>query len=155
MTAPNRATLWAQVFVDELARAGLRAVCLAPGSRSTPLTLAFAGHPDIEVFSHLDERSASFFALGHAQVTRRPAAVVCTSGTAAANFYPAIIEAAQAHVPLLVLTADRSHERSTITITEQDGNAILTITATDVTAFRATLNGLTGALGIYEKTHGN
>ncbi|WP_306058052.1 2-succinyl-5-enolpyruvyl-6-hydroxy-3-cyclohexene-1-carboxylic-acid synthase [Natronococcus wangiae] len=110
MSAPNRATLWGRTLVDELAKGGLEAVCIAPGSRSTPLTAAFVEHPDIEVFSHLDERSAAFFALGRARRTGEPTALVCTSGTAAANFHPAVIEAAQARVPLLVLTADRPAE---------------------------------------------
>jgi len=110
MNAPNRNILWATIFVDELARAGLRAVCIAPGSRSTPLTLAFADHPDIKVYSLLDERGASFFALGMALAGNTPVALVCTSGTATANFHPAIIEAYYAQVPLLVLTGDRPHE---------------------------------------------
>jgi len=110
MNAPNRATLWASIFVDELARAGLRAACIAPGSRSTPLTLAFANHPDIKVYSLLDERGAAFFALGMALAGDTPVALLCTSGTATANFYPAIIEANTAHIPLLVLTTDRPHE---------------------------------------------
>ncbi|KDE58709.1 2-succinyl-5-enolpyruvyl-6-hydroxy-3-cyclohexene-1-carboxylate synthase [Halostagnicola sp. A56] len=107
---PNESTLWARILVDELAAGGLEAVCIAPGSRSTPLTVAFARHPDIEVFSHLDERSAAFFALGRSRRTGEPTALVCTSGTAAANFHPAVIEANQARVPLLVLTADRPPE---------------------------------------------
>ncbi|GAB4579212.1 MAG: 2-succinyl-5-enolpyruvyl-6-hydroxy-3-cyclohexene-1-carboxylic-acid synthase [Anaerolineales bacterium] len=106
----NPSTLWATLFVDELARAGLRTAVIAPGSRSTPLTLAFAAHPDIHVVSLLDERSAAFYALGIGLASGQPAALVCTSGTAAANFYPAIIEANYAHVPLLVLTADRPPE---------------------------------------------
>jgi len=108
--APNRNTLWARALVSELEAAGVDAVCLAPGSRSTPLTVAFAARPDIEVFSHLDERSAAFFALGWAKRTGKPTPLVCTSGTAAANFHPAVIEAAQARVPMLVLTADRPPE---------------------------------------------
>lgn len=108
--APNRTTYYAQIFVDALVQAGLKHVCIAPGSRSTPLTLAFAQHKGIRVYSHLDERSAAFFALGIGLTRREVAAVVCTSGTAAANFYPAIVEAHMARVPLLVLTADRSPE---------------------------------------------
>ncbi len=110
MTAPNRNTLWGNVLVDELVASGLEAVCIAPGSRSTPLTVAFATHPDVEVYSHIDERSAAYFALGRARRTGEPTALVCTSGTAAANFHPAVVEASQARVPLLVLTADRPHD---------------------------------------------
>jgi len=110
MSAPNRNTLWARIFVDELVRAGLEAVCIAPGSRSTPLTLAFAEHPGVTVYSLLDERGAAFFALGMALAGQKPVAVLCTSGTATANFYPAVIEANYAQVPLLVLTTDRPHE---------------------------------------------
>ncbi len=106
----NRNTVWSRIFVDELARCGLTAVCIAPGSRSTPLTLAFAENPHIKVYSHLDERSAAFFALGLALAEDKPVAVVCTSGTATANFFPAIIEAKESNVPLLILTTDRPHE---------------------------------------------
>ncbi|WP_132058412.1 2-succinyl-5-enolpyruvyl-6-hydroxy-3-cyclohexene-1-carboxylic-acid synthase [Halorussus amylolyticus] len=109
MTAPNRNTLWARTLVAELEATGIDAVCIAPGSRSTPLTVAFA-ESDVRVFSHLDERSAAFFALGRAKRTGKPTPLVCTSGTAAANFHPAVIEASQARVPMLVLTADRPHE---------------------------------------------
>ncbi|WP_435363631.1 2-succinyl-5-enolpyruvyl-6-hydroxy-3-cyclohexene-1-carboxylic-acid synthase [Haloarchaeobius sp. DYHT-AS-18] len=107
---PNRNTLWAETLVDELVAGGLSGVCIAPGSRSTPLTVAFAAHDDVQVFSHLDERSAAFFALGRGRRTGEPTALVCTSGTAAANFHPAVIEASQGRVPLLVLTADRPPE---------------------------------------------
>ena len=106
----NTNTRWMSIFVDELARNGLEAVCLAPGSRSTPLTLAFANQPAIQVYRHLDERSAGFFALGLAKATQNPVALLCTSGTAAANFHPAVIEAYYSHVPLIVLTADRPAE---------------------------------------------
>jgi 2-succinyl-5-enolpyruvyl-6-hydroxy-3-cyclohexene-1-carboxylate synthase len=106
----NRNTLYAQVFVDELARSGLKAVCAAPGSRHAPLMLAFARHPEIKVYSHLDERSAAFFALGLALATDEPVAMICTSGSAAANFFPAVVEAHQSRVPLLVITADRPPE---------------------------------------------
>ena len=108
--AANRTMLWAEIFVEELARSGLTAVCIAPGSRSTPLMLAFAAQKRITVYPHIDERSAAFFALGLALATQAPVAVLCTSGTAAAEFYPAIVEANYAEVPLLILTADRSHE---------------------------------------------
>ncbi len=106
----NPNTFYAETFVDALARSGLQAVCIAPGSRSTPLTLAFAKHDGIKKYTHLDERSAAFFALGMAMASDKPVAMVCTSGTAAANFFPAIIEANMSRVPLLVLTADRPHE---------------------------------------------
>jgi 2-succinyl-5-enolpyruvyl-6-hydroxy-3-cyclohexene-1-carboxylate synthase len=107
---PNRNLLWAKIVVDELARAGLRAVCIAPGSRSTPLTLAFAEHPEIKVYPHLDERSAAFFALGIALKTDKPVALVCTSGSATVNFFPAIVEAHESQVPLIILTGDRPPE---------------------------------------------
>jgi 2-succinyl-5-enolpyruvyl-6-hydroxy-3-cyclohexene-1-carboxylate synthase len=106
----NPNTFWAATFVNTLAQAGLTAVSISPGSRSTPLTLAFHAHPDIAVYRHLDERSAGFFALGMALAMDKPVALVCTSGTAVANFLPAIIEAKMSQVPLLVLTADRPHE---------------------------------------------
>ena len=97
-------------FVEELSRSGIRHVCIAPGSRSTPLALTIAGHPRIRTWMHLDERSASFFALGMARALGEPVALLCTSGTAAANFLPAVIESRSACVPLLVLTADRPPE---------------------------------------------
>jgi 2-succinyl-5-enolpyruvyl-6-hydroxy-3-cyclohexene-1-carboxylate synthase len=108
--AANGSTLWGRAVVDELYRAGVESVCLAPGSRSTPLTVAFADHPGIRVFSHLDERSAAFFALGRAKRTGQPTPVVTTSGTATANLHPAVMEANQARVPIVVLTADRPRE---------------------------------------------
>jgi len=110
MSAPNRATLFASALVDELAKAGVDAVCIAPGSRSTPLTVAFDDHDEIRVFSHLDERSAAFFALGRGKRTGKPTPVVTTSGTATANLHPAVMEASQFRVPLLLLTADRPAE---------------------------------------------
>ena len=109
MTAPNRNTLWARTLVEELVAAGIEAACVAPGSRSTPLVVAFAEHPDVRIYSILDERSAAYFALGRGRVGE-PTAVVTTSGTATANLHPAIMEADRARVPLLVLTADRPPE---------------------------------------------
>ncbi|MEO0769917.1 MAG: 2-succinyl-5-enolpyruvyl-6-hydroxy-3-cyclohexene-1-carboxylic-acid synthase, partial [Cyanobacteria bacterium J06649_4] len=106
----NTNSLWASVAVETLARLGLQTAILCPGSRSTPLTFAFATHSKIEALPILDERSAAFFALGCAKRQHRPVAIVCTSGTAGANFYPAIIEAYESGVPLLVFTADRPPE---------------------------------------------
>ena len=110
MTEPNVNTLWGNVIADEIAKAGVEAAVLAPGSRSTPLTVAVAEHDDIETYSLLDERSAAFFAFSRAQRTATPTALVCTSGTAPANFHPAVIEADRSRVPLLLLTADRPPE---------------------------------------------
>jgi len=110
MTAPNRNALWGETLVEELAAAGLEAACVSPGSRSTPLAVALADHPGVTVYSHLDERSSAFFALGRGRRTGAPTAVVCTSGTAAANFHPAILEASEGRVPLVALTADRPAE---------------------------------------------
>src|SRR5919107_483785 len=97
-------------FVDELVRSGVRHFCVCPGSRSTPLALTIARHPAAKLWMHLDERSAAFFGLGLAKTLREPVALVCTSGTAAANFMPAVVEAFYARIPLVVLTADRPHE---------------------------------------------
>lgn len=108
MTPP--AVLAGRVLVDELVRCGVGEACLAPGSRSAPLALALHADPRVRLHVRFDERTAGFLALGLAKATGRPAAVVCTSGTAAANLHPAVLEADQAHVPLLVLTADRPPE---------------------------------------------
>lgn len=106
----NVNSLWASVLVETLSRRGVTRAVICPGSRSTPLTLALAVHADIEAIPVLDERSAAFFALGLAKQHQRPVALVCTSGTAGANFFPAVIEAHESGVPLIVLTADRPPE---------------------------------------------
>jgi 2-succinyl-5-enolpyruvyl-6-hydroxy-3-cyclohexene-1-carboxylate synthase len=107
---PNRNYAFAGALADELARCGVRHVCICPGSRSTPLALALGEHSAIEAHTHLDERAAGFFALGLAKASRSPVALVCTSGTASANFLPAVVEASYTGIPLLVLTADRPPE---------------------------------------------
>src|SRR4051812_29237513 len=99
-----------RAFVDELVRCGVTDACTSPGSRSTPLVLALARDGRLRCTSHIDERSGAFFALGLAKATRRPVVIACTSGTAAAEYAPAIIEAHEAGVPLIILTADRPPE---------------------------------------------
>ncbi|MQA73678.1 MAG: 2-succinyl-5-enolpyruvyl-6-hydroxy-3-cyclohexene-1-carboxylic-acid synthase [Solirubrobacterales bacterium] len=106
----NRNTALASALVEELARAGVRDAVVSPGSRPTPLAIALWREPGLETRVIVDERSAGFFALGAAQATRRPVAVLCTSGTAAANLHPAVCEADESAVPLIVLTADRPPE---------------------------------------------
>ncbi len=110
MDPTNANTALASAFAEELARSGLRHAVLSPGSRSTPLALALWRQPEIDVTVIVDERSAAFFALGAAQASGAPVAMLCTSGTAAANFHPAICEADHSGVPLLALTADRPPE---------------------------------------------
>ncbi|MEO0796412.1 MAG: 2-succinyl-5-enolpyruvyl-6-hydroxy-3-cyclohexene-1-carboxylic-acid synthase [Verrucomicrobiota bacterium] len=106
----NRNTVWGGLIVESLVRCGLKRAIISPGSRSTPITLAFALDDRVECTPILDERSAAFFALGCAKLTGEPTALVCTSGTAAANYLPAVIEAHYSGTPLIVLTADRPPE---------------------------------------------
>ena len=106
----NPTYAYVYAFIDELQRAGVHHIVICPGSRSTPLAIVSASHPAIKTWLHIDERSAAFFALGLAKGSGETVALLCTSGTAAANFFPAIAEAHLTHIPLLVLTADRPHE---------------------------------------------
>ena len=100
-------TLWGRIVIDELLRCGLRTICVSPGSRSTPLVAAAAQNPGIEAIPIVDERSAAFFASGIARRRDEPVALLCTSGTAGAHYFPALCEARASRLPLLVLTADR------------------------------------------------
>jgi 2-succinyl-5-enolpyruvyl-6-hydroxy-3-cyclohexene-1-carboxylate synthase len=110
MDPTNANTALASAFAEELERGGLRRAVISPGSRSTPLAVALWRAPEIEVTVVLDERSAGYFALGAAQASNRPVALLCTSGTAAANYHPAVCEADESAIGLLVLTADRPPE---------------------------------------------
>jgi 2-succinyl-5-enolpyruvyl-6-hydroxy-3-cyclohexene-1-carboxylate synthase len=101
---------FAATFVDELAAQGVEFACISPGSRSAPIAIALQRHPKIRVFVHIDERSGSFFGVGLAKATGKPVALLSTSGTAAAEFHPAVVEAAHSRAPLIVLTADRPPE---------------------------------------------
>jgi len=103
-------SLWGSVAAETLVRCGVRRAVISPGSRSTPLTLALVAHSGIEAIPVLDERSAAFFALGLAKQSGEPVVLLCTSGTAGANYLPAIIEARESAVPLIVITADRPQE---------------------------------------------
>jgi 2-succinyl-5-enolpyruvyl-6-hydroxy-3-cyclohexene-1-carboxylate synthase len=106
----NTNSLWCSVLVETLSRCGVTQAVISPGSRSTALTIALARHPRFEVIPILDERSAGFFALGLAKQKSTPVVLVCTSGTAGANYFPAVIEAQESGVPLIVVTADRPPE---------------------------------------------
>jgi len=106
----NRNTLWSKIFIDQLAHLGVKYACISPGSRSTPLTYAISQNKKIKSYIHFDERSSAFFGLGIAKVTRIPGLIITTSGTAVAELFPAIIEAYQQRVPLIICTADRPPE---------------------------------------------
>src|SRR6266581_1816895 len=101
---------FAATFVDELAAQGVEFACVSPGSRSAPIAMALQRHPRIKVLVHIDERCGSFFAVGLGKATGKPAVVLSTSGTAAAEFHAAVIEASYSRTPLIVLTADRPPE---------------------------------------------
>lgn len=106
----NLLTVWADLLLDVLARSGVRDVVASPGSRSTPFLLAAVRHPSLTIHSVIDERAAGFYALGLARVHGTPPLLLCTSGTAPAHYYPAVIEASEAALPLIVLSADRPLE---------------------------------------------
>lgn len=110
----NRNFIWSNILVDQLAECGVKYACISPGSRSTPLTYSISQNSRIKTFVHIDERSSGFFALGLAKKSNSPVIILTTSGTATAELYPAIIEAYQNRVPLIVCTADRpSYLRNT------------------------------------------
>src|SRR3984893_16168790 len=101
---------FAATFVDELAAQGVEYACVSPGSRSAPIAMALQRHPRIKVIVHVDERSGSFFGVGLGKASGKPAVLLCTSGTAAAEFHPAVVEASYSRTPLIVLTAVRPPE---------------------------------------------
>ncbi|WP_064092738.1 2-succinyl-5-enolpyruvyl-6-hydroxy-3-cyclohexene-1-carboxylic-acid synthase [Rossellomorea aquimaris] len=103
-------TRYVAAFIEEMVGNGVEEVVISPGSRSTPLALLCAHHPHIKTYINVDERSAAFFALGIAKAKNKPVALLCSSGTAGANYYPAVIEARYSKIPLVVMTADRPHE---------------------------------------------
>ena len=107
---PNINYLWASLIVEELIRNGVEYFCIAPGSRSTPLTMAAAAHPKALSFVHFDERGLGFHALGYIAAKKKPCVIITTSGTAVANLLPAIIETSKKKLPLIILTADRPPE---------------------------------------------
>ena len=98
---------WAVSTADVLSKLGVQYACISPGFRNTPLTLSFTQYSDIKCFSQIDERSGGYFALGLAKANNSPVVLICTSGTASANYYPAVIEANQGKTPLIIITADR------------------------------------------------
>jgi 2-succinyl-5-enolpyruvyl-6-hydroxy-3-cyclohexene-1-carboxylate synthase len=109
-TAAERQTAWAQLVIDSFVRTGVRNAVISPGSRSTPFVVAALEHHGLSCTSAFDERSAAHFALGQARSTLVPSLLICTSGSAPANYLPAVVEASESGVPLLVLSADRPHD---------------------------------------------
>ncbi|HEX6588139.1 MAG TPA: 2-succinyl-5-enolpyruvyl-6-hydroxy-3-cyclohexene-1-carboxylic-acid synthase [Longimicrobiales bacterium] len=110
MTPPNLLTEWSRLLIGSLARAGVRHAVISPGSRSTPFTWAALNEPLLSTRVVIDERAAAFYAVGHAKITGEPVLLICTSGSAAANYFPAVVEADRSGTPLIVLTADRPFE---------------------------------------------
>ncbi|HKK17443.1 MAG TPA: thiamine pyrophosphate-binding protein, partial [Opitutales bacterium] len=110
LSRSNVNSAWGALTMEVLARLGVQTVVTSPGSRSTPLTVAAVRNPKLEALTILDERSAGFFALGLSKRTHKPVALVCTSGSALANYMPAVVEASMSGTPLLLLTADRPPE---------------------------------------------
>ena len=108
--APNLNHCWAGLLIEELVRGGVCCFCITPGSRSTPLAVAAASNPGAKTMVHFDERGAAFHALGWAAATGQPAVLICTSGSAPANYWPAVTEASASMIPLILLTADRPPE---------------------------------------------
>ncbi len=110
MRAPNINYFFTGTLIDYLRRRGVRQFCLSPGSRSAPMAIVATQHPDITTILIVDERAAAYYAVGYARATGEAAAVICTSGTAVANLFPAVVEAFYSRVPLILITADRPEE---------------------------------------------
>lgn len=146
MTHPNASTALARVVMDELSNQGVGLVVIAPGSRSGALAIAAAEHPDLETRVVIDERSAAFHALGTARASRAPAAVISTSGSAPANFFPAVVEADMSCVPLVVVSADRPAEmqgigaNQTIDQVEMFGSKVRAYTGIEAPTSHSDLN---------------
>ena len=113
---------FAATFVDELAAQGVEFACISPGSRSAPIAIALQRHAKIRVFVHIDERSGSFFGVGLAKATGKPVVLLSTSGTAAAEFHSAVVEASYSNTPLIVLTADYGHARQIVSLPTDPGS---------------------------------
>ncbi len=110
ITNENINYLWSSLIIEELIRNNVNRFIISPGSRSTPLTVAAFRHPKAQKTFIYDERGAAFFALGNSRADQKPAVLICTSGTAVANYYPAVIEAFMDRIPLIILSADRPPE---------------------------------------------